>query len=161
MTTDLLDKARQRLHACGGRMTAQRALILSTLDTLDTHPTAEELHAIAAQKDSTLHLSTVYRTLHWLEQEGLVSARRFDEDRRHERFDPMLPRQHHHFRCTACGSVIEFDHPALPFIQEDFEQQYGARVDNLSLMFYGLCSCCAQADLILDPTVEHELPHLS
>ena len=158
MSTNLVQEARQRLHSRGGRMTAQRALILATLDCLDTHPTAVELHAIVARQDLSLHISTVYRTLHWLEEEGLVSARRFDEDRRHDRFDAMLPTQHHHFLCTACGSVIEFDHTALTAIQEDFERRYNAQVESISLMFYGLCAVCAQAARSLDSAVEHELP---
>ena len=144
MSADLLQEARRRLHSRGGRMTAQRALILSTLGGLDTHPTAEELHALASCQDPSLHLSTVYRTLHWLEQEGLVSSRRFDENRRQDRFDPMLPSQHYHFLCSACGGVIEFDHEHVPAIQQDFEQRYGARVDSVSLVLYGLCpACCA------------------
>lgn len=146
MTNDLIQEARQRLQTRGGRMTAQRALILSTLTSLDTHPTAEELHALAARQDASLHLSTVYRTLHWLEEEGLVSSRRFDENRRQDRFDPMLPSQHHHFLCSACGSVIEFDHAEVPAIQADFERQHGARVDSISLVFYGLCARCSQDD---------------
>ena len=144
MTNDLIQEARQRLHTRGGRMTAQRALILSTLDSLDTHPTADELHALAARQDPSLHLSTVYRTLHWLEEEGLVSSRRFDENRRQDRFDPMLPSQHHHFLCSVCGSVIEFDHPQIPAIQADFERRHSARVDSISLVFYGLCARCSQ-----------------
>jgi Fe2+ or Zn2+ uptake regulation protein len=161
MTTDLLRETRQRLHSQGGRMTSQRKLILAALDSLDTHPTAEELHAIAARDDPSLNLSTVYRTLRWLEQEGLISTRRFDEDRRHDRFDPMLPSQHHHFLCTACSSVIEFDHPVISTLQADFENRYGARVESINLTFYGLCARCAQDVKNVDPTVEHELSHES
>ena len=159
MTNDLIQEARQRLQTRGGRMTAQRALILSTLDSLDTHPTADELHALAAQQDPSLHLSTVYRTLHWLEEEGLVSSRRFDENRRQDRFDPMLPSQHHHFLCTGCNAVIEFDHPAIETIQTDFESMHGARVESISLTFYGLCAGCARDAGTVDPAVEYELSH--
>jgi Fe2+ or Zn2+ uptake regulation protein len=161
MSTDLLQETRHRLHSQGGRMTSQRELILAALDSLDTHPTAEELHAIVATEDPNLNLSTVYRTLRWLEQEGLVSTRRFDEDRRHDRFDPMLPSQHHHFLCTACGSVIEFEHPAISVIQADFESQHGARVESINLTFYGLCAGCTRDAKDVDPTVEHELSHES
>jgi Fe2+ or Zn2+ uptake regulation protein len=161
MTTDLLQETRQRLHSQGGRMTSQREIILAALDSLDTHPTAEELHAIAAREDPSLNLSTVYRTLRWLEQEGLVSTRRFDEDRRQDRFDRMLPSQHHHFLCTSCGSVIEFDNPAIKALQANFESQHSARVESISLTFYGLCARCAHEARDVDPTVEHELSHQS
>jgi len=54
-------------------------------------PPQKRIFSVVQERDPSLNLSTVYRTLRWLEQEGLVSARRFDEERRQERFDPALP----------------------------------------------------------------------
>lgn len=138
----LLVDAKERLRVQGGRMTAQRRLILETLETLGCHPTAEDLFAEVRQRDSNLSLSTVYRTLRWLEEEGLVSARRFDEERRHERFDPALPAEHHHFLCTICKSVIEFEDSLIDTIKAGFEGETGAWVESASVTFYGLCSQC-------------------
>ena len=81
----------KRLHTRGGRMTTQRRLILDALDCLGGHPNAEQIFDLARNRDPGLNLSTVYRTLRWLEQEGLVSARHFDETGRHDHFDPALP----------------------------------------------------------------------
>ncbi|MFU8772925.1 MAG: Fur family transcriptional regulator, partial [Anaerolineales bacterium] len=86
-----------RLHSQGGRLTSQRRLIFEVLQEMDSHPTAEEVYAIVNQQAPNLHLSTVYRTLRWLEQEGLVSTRHFQEKRRTERFDSSHPAEHHHF----------------------------------------------------------------
>lgn len=158
---DLYLQASQRLHAQGGRMTAQRRLILVSLDALDTHPTAEELHAIAVRQDPSLNLSTVYRTLRWLEQEGLVSTRRFDEPRRQDRFDPMLPSQHHHFVCKSCKNVIEFDLPALSDIQQDLEHLHQVRVESASVVFYGLCAACIQQTGPVEYEAERELSQLT
>ncbi|MBP1702778.1 MAG: Fur family transcriptional regulator [Chloroflexi bacterium] len=138
-------------------MTTQRRLILASLDALDTHPTAEELHAIAVQQDPSLNLSTVYRTLRWLEQEGLVSTRRFDEPRRQDRFDPMLPSQHHHFICKSCKNVIEFDLPALGDIQQDFEHLHQVRIESASVVFYGLCTACNRQNGPVESEAEREL----
>ena len=69
---DLIQEAHVRLRAQGGRMTAQRRLLLSLLESLREHPTAEELFLLAIKQDPTLNLSTVYRTLRWLEGESLV-----------------------------------------------------------------------------------------
>lgn len=125
-------------------MTAQRRLILETLEDLERHPTAEELYEAASKRDSNLNLSTVYRTLRWLEQEGLVSSRRFDEERRQERFDPFLPAEHHHFLCTVCKQVIEFHDPSIEAIKSNFEEQTGAHVESASVTFYGLCLQCGE-----------------
>lgn len=138
----LVELAAQRLHAQGGRMTSQRRLILEALDCLGCHPTAEEIFALACQRDASLNLSTVYRTLRWLEQEGLVSARRFDENRRQERFDAVTPSEHHHFQCSGCKMVIEFDHPLIQSIKTQFAASSGCRVASASMMLYGLCPQC-------------------
>jgi len=123
-------------------MTAQRKLILQTLEALGRHPTAEELYDAVSKLDSNLNLSTVYRTLRWLEQEGLVSARRFDEERRQERFDPFLPAEHHHFLCTVCKRVIEFHDESIETVKNNFEELTGVCVESASVTFYGLCRRC-------------------
>jgi len=138
----LVELAAQRLHNQGGRMTSQRMMILEALDCLGCHPTAEEIFAVVCQRDPSVNLSTVYRTLRWLEQEGLVSARHFDENRRQERFDAVLPAEHHHFQCTACKSVIEFDHPLIQAIKAQFAGSSGCQVGSASVMLYGLCPQC-------------------
>jgi Fe2+ or Zn2+ uptake regulation protein len=140
--TILLEDVTRRLRAQGGRMTAQRRMILEALECLGCHPTAEEIFTVVVQRDPSLHLSTVYRTLRWLEAEGLVSGRRFDEHNRTERFDPVTPVEHHHFVCTECKQVIEFDHPLIDAVKTAFAAQYATRVDTASLMLYGLCSNC-------------------
>jgi Fe2+ or Zn2+ uptake regulation protein len=138
----LINLATQRLHTQGGRMTSQRRMILEALNDLGSHPTAEEIFAVVNQRDPTVNLSTVYRTLRWLEQEGLVSARRFDEGRRQERFDAVLPAEHHHFQCTVCKAVIEFDHPSIRAIKSQFAASSGCRVESASVMLYGICPDC-------------------
>ncbi len=138
----MLQDTAKRLRDQGGRLTSQRRLIIKTLDSLDTHPTAEELYQVVKRQAPDLHLSTVYRTLRWLEQEGLVSARRFDEDNRQERFDPVLPADHYHFLCTSCRGVTEFDTEFMKSIKTQFELATGAQVEHASIVLYGLCPHC-------------------
>lgn len=123
-------------------MTMQRRLILENLENTSNHPTAEELFEVVSKFDSKIHLSTVYRTLRWLEQEGLVSARRFDEGQRQERFDPALPTEHDHFVCKYCQRVIEFNDPQKQAIRDHFEIETGAAVETISIELYGLCADC-------------------
>ncbi|HLE16155.1 MAG TPA: Fur family transcriptional regulator [Anaerolineales bacterium] len=141
---ELVEETTQRLHAQGGRMTSQRRLILQTLERLSGHPTAEQLFQIVRRQDSSLSLSTIYRTLRWLQEEDLVSTRLFDEERRQERFDPAFPSEHHHFMCTACKSVIEFDTQLIDSIKTQFERQTGAQVQVGSIVLYGLCARCRE-----------------
>jgi Fe2+ or Zn2+ uptake regulation protein len=141
-----IDTIRQALRAKGGRMTAQRRLIFETLIACDDHPTAEEIFKRASRVKPELNLSTVYRTLRWLEQAGLVNTRLFEGEPRQERFDPVgeRPTDHYHFRCRGCNAIIEFPAPLLEAIKAQFSQEHGASVDSASLTLYGLCAACRE-----------------
>jgi Fe2+ or Zn2+ uptake regulation protein len=130
-------------------MTSQRKSVLSALQELSGHPTAEEIYAYARQQDSSLNLSTVYRTLRWLESIGLVNPCWFGEESRAERFDTQIPggpaNRHYHFVCRACGSVYEFSDPQTSQVIQTFQDHFGGRVDEAELTLYGLCSVCLGA----------------
>ena len=143
--TSLIEQATQKLHATGGRMTTQRRLILEVLDSCPDHPTAEEIYSRACESDETLHLSTVYRTLRWLEEEGLVSPRWFEDERRQERFDTVVDdgSDHYHFRCRVCNEIIEFAEPRIEEIKTAYEARFGGQVESATLTLYGVCSRCS------------------
>ena len=142
--SDLVQEVINRLHARGGRITSQRRMILETLEGMSgcEHPTAEELHRIVQQQDANIHLSTVYRTLRWLQDEGIVASRLFDEETRQERFDPALPTEHHHFVCTICNQVSEFNDPLIEDIKTHFEDRSGSQVHSGAIVLYGTCKRC-------------------
>jgi Fe2+ or Zn2+ uptake regulation protein len=125
-------------------MTGQRMLILETLESFPGHPTAEDLYEAVQPHDHSIHLSTVYRTLRWLEQVGLVSGRRFEEERRQERFDIEMPKEHYHFVCSVCNQVIEFHDILVDEVRERFIAETGVEVSSTSMVLYGVCSRCKQ-----------------
>ena len=67
-----LDDIRVRLHARGERMTRPRQAVLLALAEQPGHPTAEQLVSAVAERDSTVHRASVYRTLDALAQLGIV-----------------------------------------------------------------------------------------
>jgi Fur family ferric uptake transcriptional regulator len=141
----LTEKAIQRLQGQQGRVTEQRRLILETLETLPVHPTAEDVYLRVRQTAPHVNLSTVYRTLRWLQKEGLVSGRVFSEDERQERFDANMPEEHQHFLCRSCKRIIEFDESAaLESLIADFEKGSGVLVEHAGLVFHGLCADCRE-----------------
>lgn len=125
-------------------MTAQRKLILEVLENAPDHPTAEEIYHHARLCDPTLNLSTVYRTLRWLQEQGLVSPRWFEDERRQERFDTTLGEEtdHYHFRCHICNAIIEFPEPLMETIKQDYQKRCGGRVESATLTLYGVCASC-------------------
>jgi Fe2+ or Zn2+ uptake regulation protein len=141
----LVAQASGILHQCGGRMTTQRRLILETLDEIGGHPTADQIYRIVCAQDPSINPSTVYRTLGWLAEAGLVDARHLAPGRsggRGEQFDPSFPAEHHHFVCTGCGKVVEFASPDIERAKQEFSHTQGVTVDRASLTLYGLCAGC-------------------
>jgi Fe2+ or Zn2+ uptake regulation protein len=142
--SSLVEVAQECLTTTGGRMTAQRRLILETLDGLNGHPTAEELHDLLKPQSPDLNLSTIYRTLRWLEKERLVGSRWFGADRQ-ERFDLASPAEHHHFLCSECQTVVEFHSRDIERLKKQFEKEYGVEVEFASVTLHGVCSGCRAA----------------
>ena len=140
----LVLQATETLRATGGRMTAQRRVILEALDTLGGHPTAEQVHQAAARQDEAINLSTVYRTLGWLAENGLIRPRRLrtGESDRCQRFEPAPPAEHHHFVCTRCGQVIEFQSPHIERVKAEIADQIAATIERATLTLYGVCDAC-------------------
>lgn len=127
-------------------MTGQRQLILEAVERHPNHPSAEEIYAHVRETDTEINLSTVYRTLRWLEENGFIASRWFEYDGRRERFDtapdPAAGAGHFHFRCRACNQIIEFDEPILETVRQAFQKSSGAQVDAVNLTLYGLCAGC-------------------
>ena len=143
----LVSQATITLRARGGRMTAQRRLILESLDQLGGHPTAEQVYRAVHDRNVAINPSTIYRTLGWLEEAGLVSHRHLDQGPRGEhceRFDPGSPIEHHHFVCSVCGRVDEFESAQIEAAKLDFMRRSGAQVEQASLTFHGVCAGCRE-----------------
>ncbi|WP_322509213.1 Fur family transcriptional regulator [Anaerolinea sp.] len=147
-----------RLRDEGGRMTSQRRLILQALEELGGHPTAEEIYRHVSRQSPGINLSTVYRTLNWLEENGFIAPRWFEEERRRERFEPavLTTSSRHptpfHFRCRSCNRILEFADPRMKEIVKQFERHTGAQVKDVELTFYGLCQACARMEAHLATT---------
>lgn len=144
--SSLIQEAQNCLAARGGRMTAERRIILETLQAAGGHPTAEELHQQIQPLHPDLNLSTVYRTLRWLEGQGLVAPQRFGAAGRVDRFDPSTPAEHHHFVCARCQAVVEFTDPLVEQLKTRFAARTGAQVESAALVIHGVCPDCQAED---------------
>jgi Fe2+ or Zn2+ uptake regulation protein len=129
----------RQLHAQGLRMTPQRLAILDVLQRSHGHLTPLEICRLAEQALPGLTEPTVYRTLNFLAQQGLVLVAHVGNG---QLVYEIAGRNHHHLICRNCGSTCEIDHDLLKSLYEQFQASTGYHIDNFHVTFFGLCPDC-------------------
>jgi Fur family ferric uptake transcriptional regulator len=128
-----------QLRARGYRMTPQRHAILHTLCHSSKHLSPAEVYERARREMSGLTETTVYRTLEFLAENGLVhpalggNGHLAYEIARHE---------HHHLVCRDCGKQLEVEHSLLRSMYQKLESKSGFRLTDRHITFFGLCADC-------------------
>lgn len=107
----------------GVRVTRQRAAILKILANAEDHPDASELHRRAKEIDATVSLSTVYRTLSALQQQGVVHRHAFESAT--ARFETADAPHHDHLIDIDTGAVIEFRSDKIEQLQAEIAAELG------------------------------------
>lgn len=121
------------------RMTKQRAVILETLRSLNTHPTADELYAIVKKKLPRISLGTVYRNLDLLSSSGEINL--LEQAGQQKRFDGNTA-PHYHVRCTACGKVGDIFTAEAPLPETENLKVEHFTIHSADITFYGICKDC-------------------
>jgi len=124
----------------GYRMTPQRMMILSAIESSDDHISAEEIYAQIVAKYPNVNISTVYRTLELLERLGLVTKTDLGEGR--VRYHPAEKGHHHHLICRECGAIIDLDESLLTSLKSTLLREYKFSADLRHLAILGRCVNC-------------------
>lgn len=95
-------------HPSPWRSTRQRAAVLQALLDSGTFVSARELHTQLVSAGALVGLTTVYRTLRMLEQEGHLDAVREQSGERLYRPRPSDGHRHY-LVCRACGLSVTVD----------------------------------------------------
>jgi Fe2+ or Zn2+ uptake regulation protein/Fe2+ transport system protein FeoA len=131
------------LHATRRRVTEQRRLLLEIIRAHGEHLDADQIYALARQRNPRLSLSTVYRTLSLLHDLGLVEEVHLGEDHHHYELKPAA--EHHHLICRGCGRVTEFSTFLADELSASMGDEYGYEVQEVHIELMGLCSQCRAA----------------
>ena len=109
VTTEEIERRMARFEAVcrssGAKLTHQRMEIFREVARTGDHPDAETVYQGVRDRMPTVSMDTVYRTLWWLKDLGLITM--LGPPRERARFDANLDR-HHHFVCTRCGMTHDF-----------------------------------------------------
>jgi len=121
------------------RMTNQRLEVISYLQSIREHPTAEKIYLEIRKKLPKISRGTIYRNLDVLEEKNLINRLNFGETK--DRFDAIKP-DHHHFFCQRCRRVIDLVLPDAFQLKERVESSDGVKVENFAIIFKGMCNLC-------------------
>lgn len=121
-------------------LTNQRRLLLELLQDTGSHIDAKELYRLASNKDNSISLATVYRSLTLFKRLGLVEERRLNKDRRF--YEIRQTSEHQHLVCRVCGKVIEFQSPVLEEVVKSILHDNGFNISQASLYLEGNCDGC-------------------
>ncbi|HEY1017342.1 MAG TPA: Fur family transcriptional regulator [Herpetosiphonaceae bacterium] len=133
----------QALRRRGLRLTPQRLAILAIIRSSSGHVTAEAIYRQVQQRFPGVNLTTIYRTLQWLHEQGLVHP--FLVDFEQTRYEYHGASSHHHLVCRSCAAVIEIDDAALDALRGALKERYGFEAVPAHLAIPGRCAACAGA----------------
>jgi Fur family transcriptional regulator, ferric uptake regulator len=119
----------------GMRMTEQRRIIAKILTESKDHPDAEEIFNRAKLIDNKISVSTVYRTVRLLEQEGILNRLDFRDGR--SRYEESTDDHHDHLICIKTGKIIEFHNEELEKLKNKIAEKLGYKMIDHRLEIFG------------------------
>jgi Fur family ferric uptake transcriptional regulator len=126
------------------RATRQGATVLAALRASPSFRSAQEIHGQLRAEGERIGLTTVYRHLQRLADEGTVDVLRQPEGEvlyRYCRSDE----HHHHIVCRVCGRSAETECPELAGWAERLAESLGYSDVSHAVEVFGVCAGCRAA----------------
>ena len=120
-------------------LTRQRKVVLDVIQAGDAHPTAAEVFQLARKKMPTISFATVYNSLRYLREAGLVREVTFGNGA--SRYDRETDR-HDHAICAECGKLVDFDLPGTLELMRSAARAARFKPQSVHLTLVGLCPDC-------------------
>lgn len=128
-----------KLKGTGVRITPQRKAVLEYLIETEEHPTADDIFKALSHEHKNMSVATVYNNLKLFKDTGLVTELTYGDSS--SRFD-FRTNPHYHIICTECGTITDFEYPALEEVEDLAGLLTGYEVNGHRLELYGRCPNC-------------------
>jgi len=123
------------------KLTPQRDAVLQVILAREDHPTANEIFEAARQRLPTISYATVYNSLRYLKEAGLVHEIKFGDSA--SRYDRETDR-HDHAICNSCGKLVDFDLPQTAELMQAAARKSRFKPESVHLTLRGLCVDCRE-----------------
>lgn len=138
-----MDLILSQLRSQGYRLTPQRLAILEALQQAGGHLTPAQIYQRVSLEMPGLTEATVYRTLNFLAEQGLVLVAHMGHG---QLVYEYADHDHHHLICRKCGQMRDVDHRELTALYNRFLKDTGYKVDTVHAIFFGLCPDCQREE---------------
>ena len=123
------DAVREALRSCGGFRSAQ------------------DVYAVLRQNGDAVGLSTVYRHLQSLTEQGVADVIHTADGETTYRFCGEKGSHHHHLVCRTCGRAEEVAGRAVERWAEEIAAEHGYVAVDHTIEVFGVCRECAASGL--------------
>lgn len=118
------------------------------------HMNVWEIHAKLEEKGTSVGLTTLYRNLDRMVDEGLVN--KYTIDGHGPACYEFIDRtgecgESYHCRCEICGKLIHLHCDEVAGLRDHMLKEHGFRLDPKRTVFYGVCPDCIAAERKKDP----------
>jgi Fe2+ or Zn2+ uptake regulation protein len=129
----------QQQAGTGRNLTPQREAVFQVIQEREDHPTASEIFEAARRRLPTISYATVYNSLRYLKETGLVQEISFGDSA--SRYDGITER-HDHAICNGCGKLVDFDLPDTDRLMQAAARKSRFQAESVHLTLRGLCPDC-------------------
>ena len=119
------------------RNTWQKTAVLEQLSNTDEFVSAQELHQKISQSGKKLGLTTVYRALTEMVEQGMADSLSISDGEM--RYRICTPEHHHHLICRVCGKTVEFDMPGFEELALQVAKAKGFTELSHEIELFGVC----------------------
>lgn len=122
-------------------LTRQRRVVFDVVSREGIHPTAAEVFDEARKQMPGISFATVYNSLRYLKESGLVREITFGNGA--SRYDSETYR-HDHAICSICGKLVDFDLPGTVALTRSAARASRFKAETVHLTLVGVCPECRE-----------------
>lgn len=122
-------------------LTKQRRAVLEVIRGSHKHLTANDVFEGARAALPGISFATVYNSLRYLKNEGLIGEIQFGMDA--NRYDRKLSR-HDHAICNKCGEIVDLELPIPAGLVKKAAELSRFEAGSVELTLRGLCPACSK-----------------
>jgi len=119
--------------------TRSQERILNLIKKLNRAISAQDIYLELRNRNQSIGLATVYRSLEALKLEGVVQVRTLASG---ESLYSLVQQDKHHLTCLQCGISLAINQCPVHELETQLHQSHQFKIFYHTLEFFGLCTKC-------------------